>query len=170
MADKQLREFAPPLAEVKAGQTLIRSMPTLGYQRVRRRARDWCDEDMPDARRKEYFRPRWERYVRWREGLGETLVQKTLRIDGPHPHFNQRENWTQYGDDGDSRPMGNEMLGDLQGSGLVDYYFYAEFIVPERIELYDRQDIEPFLGQKGIRAFRDRDFAKDNWTVPTNDN
>lgn len=170
MADRQLREFAPPLAEVKAGHTLIRSMPVLGLQRVRRRARDWCDFDMPAARRKEFFRPRWERYVKWREGLGEQLVQKTLRIDGPYPHFDAQEPGTQYGDDGDSRPVGREMLGDIRDNGLLDYFFYAEFIVPERVSIYERQDIEEHIGSRGVRAFRDRDFARDNWTVATNDN
>lgn len=171
MADRQLREFAPPLAEVKAGHTLIRSMPTLGVQKVHRRPRMWCDFDMPKERRKDYFRPFWEKEIALQaKHYKSVYIEGTLRIEGPYPHFDAQEPGTQYGDDGDSRLVGREMTGDIGNSGLVDYYFHSDWWVKERVSIYERQDIEEHIGKKGVRAFRDRDFAKDNWTVPTNDN
>jgi hypothetical protein len=165
--DSQLRTFAPPLQEVVAGQALIRSLPSLGHQRVQKRFRFWCDLDMPVGARREYFRPFWEKHIadldrvwKWR------YVERSLRIDGPYPHWARGEDGVEYGDDGDSRPVGRSLTSDMQDTGKVDYYFFADFIVPEQVELYERQDIEPLLGKNGVRAYRESDFAKDNWTVP----
>lgn len=145
------RKWAPALA----GNPQIRSVPSMGWVKVRRKARFEVDDDMPEEARKAYGKEMFERFVKWMKAEdGAEWDGKMPDLEGPYPHFDAKEPDVQYGENGASRPIARNVQEDLTGTGKEDYVIFANFWVRERITEV-RSDLAPgIIGKPGIRALR----------------
>lgn len=156
MTQKQLgRKWAPSLA----GSAQIRSVPGMGWVKVRRKSRFEVDADMPDDARKAFGRQMFERFILWMKAEdGAVWDGQMPEITGPVPHFEARTPDVQYGDNGGSRPIARNLQEDLTGNGKEDYYIYASFWVRERITEVRTPVAQDLFaaGKAGVRPFRER--------------
>lgn len=148
------RKWAPSLA----GSPQIRSVPALGWVRVRRSGRATVDADMPDGLKKRHVKQAFEKFIQWMHKEDGARWDGTLpAIQGPLPHFEIQEPDIQYGDDGSSRPVARSVEGDHAGTGKEDYIIVASFWVREKItEVRSMVAAELFAANKpGVRPFRE---------------
>ena len=125
------RKWAPSLA----GSPQIRSAPSMGWVKVRRKARFEVDDDMPEDKRKAFGLRMFERFVKWMQAEdGAKWDGQHPTIEGPYPHFDAREPDVQYGDNGGARPVARNLQEDLTGTGKEDYVIIASFWVREHIQ------------------------------------
>ena len=149
------RKWAPSLA----GNPQIRSVPTLGWVKVERKARFEVDDDMPEDKRKAYGFEMFERFVKWMKAEdGAKWDGQMPRIEGPFPHFNAQEPDMQYGENGASRPVARNVQEDLTGTGKEDYVIFASFWVQEKIQEVSTPVAQDLFatGKAGVRPFRER--------------
>ena len=145
------RRWAPTLA----GSPKIRSVPSLGWVKVRRKARFEVDDDMPEEARKAFGRQMFERFVQWMKAEdGAEWDGHMPDIEGPYPHFDAKPPDVQYGDNGASRPIARNVQEDLTGTGKEDYVIFASFWVRERITEVRSDMADGLIGSPGVRAFR----------------
>ena len=125
------RKWAPSLAH----SPQIRSVPSMAWVKVRRKARFEVDDDMPDEKRKAYGKEMFERFVKWMKAEdGAEWDGQMPTIEGPYPHFDVKEPDVQRGDNGATRPVARSVQEDLTGTGKEDYVIFASFWVRERIQ------------------------------------
>ena len=149
------RRWAPSLA----GSAQIRSVPQLGWVKVRRQGTATVDSDMPDELKKRHVKQAFEKFVKWMKAEDGAEWDGTLPVvQGPFPHFAIKEPDVQYGENGASRPIARNVQEDLTGTGKEDYKITASFWARETItevrspvaqELFDS-------GKAGVRPFRER--------------
>ena len=148
------RRWAPSLA----GSQHIRSVPAMGWVKVRRKARFEVDDDMPEEKRKAYGKQMFERFIMWMKAEdGAEWDGKRPSIEGPYPHFDAKEPDVQYGDNGASRLVARNVQEDLTGTGKEDYVIFVDFWVRERITEVRSAQAADVVGMPGVRAFRERD-------------
>lgn len=144
------RKWAPSLA----GSAQIRSVPTLGLLKVRRRGTATVEADMPEFLRRKHLKQAFEKFVSWMKREDGAEWDGALpELKGPFPHFAIKEPDVQYGDNGASRPIARNVQEDLTGSGKEDYHIIASFWVREQItEVRTAVAQELFAtGKQGVR-------------------
>lgn len=146
------RKWAPSLA----GSPQIRSVPTLGWLKVKRKARFAVDDDMPDEQRKREMYRNFQRFTAWmKKEDGAEWDGQIPEIHGPYPHFDAKPPDMQYGENGASRPVARNVQEDLTGNGKEDYVIIASFWVRERITEVRSTLADDVIGKPGIRALRE---------------
>ena len=149
------RKWAPSIG----GSPNIRSVPDLGYVKVRMQGTATVDADMPDELRKKHVKQAFEKFVQWMKAEEGAIWDGTLpEIQGPLPHFAIKEPDVQYGDNGASRPIARSVQEDLTGSGKEDYKIIASFWAREKITEVRTSVAEELFasGRPGVRPFRER--------------
>lgn len=145
------RRWAPSLA----GSAQIRSVPTLGWVKVKRKARFAVDDDMPDEQRKREMLWNFHRFVAWmKKEDGAEWDGQMPDVNGPYPHFDAKPPDVQYGENGASRPIARNVQEDLTGTGKEDYVIIASFWVREKIQEVRSSIADQVIGQPGVRALR----------------
>ena len=149
------RKWAPSLA----GNPQIRSVPTMGWVKVERKARFEVDDDMPEEQRKKEGLANFYKFIAWMKAEdGAKWDGQMPRIEGPYPHFDAKEPDVQYGDNGASRPIARNVQEDLTGNGKEDYVIFASFWVREKIQEVSTPIAQEIFsaGKGGVRPFRER--------------
>lgn len=148
------RRWAPSLA----GSAQIRSVPQLGWVKVRRQGTATVDTDMPDALKMRHVKQAFEKFVQWmKKEDGAEWDGSPPTIAGPLPHFDIKPPDVQYGDNGASRPIARNVQEDLTGSGKEDYKITVSFWAREHItEIRTPVAADLFAeGKAGVRPFRE---------------
>ena len=145
------RRWAPSLA----GSPQIRSVPQMGWTKVRRKGTATVDADMPDGLRKKHVKQAFERFVWWmKQEDGAEWDGRLPVIQGPSPHFDIKQPDVQYGDNGASRPVARNLQEDLTGTGKEDYHIIASFWVRERITEVRTEFVSDILANPAVRLMR----------------
>ena len=154
------RRSAPSIVIPTPGGPLIRSVPSLGWQKVRIKATIPVDADMPEERRKDYLYRATQQFIREEEKLRGVRFAGGIELKGPRPHFEPRSPDTQVGDGGVTRLKARNLLADATENGKEAYDIWGSFWIREWIQEV-RSDIAVDMfkkGSPGIRPLRARDF------------
>ena len=149
------RRWAPSIA----GSPQIRSVPGLGWVKVRRSGRATVDSDMPDELKKRHVKQAFEKFVGWMDREDGAIWDGTLpEIQGPLPHFAIHEPDVQYGDNGGSRPVARSVERDHTDTGKEDYIIIASFWTREKITEVRTSVAEELFatGKPGVRPLREK--------------
>ena len=154
------RRHAPSLVIPTLGGPLIRSVPELGWQKVRIKATIPVDADMPLAKRKRYLHRMAQQFIREEERLRGARFAGNIELSGPRAHLDARPPDTQVGDRGGTRPKARNLFADSSDNGKEAYDIWGSFWVREEIQEV-RTDVAESLfqeGASGIRPMRERDY------------
>ena len=154
------RRHAPSIAIPTPGGPLIRSVPELGWQKVRIKATIPVDADMPLAKRKGYLHRKAQQFIREEERLRGARFAGKIELAGPRRHLEARPPDVQVGDRGGTRPRARNLLADASDNGKEAYDIWGSFWVREEIQEV-RTDIAEDLfkeGRSGVRPMRERDY------------
>jgi hypothetical protein len=153
------RRNAPSITIPTPGGPLIRSVPELGWQKVRIKATIPVDADMPKDKRKRYLFRATQQFIREEEKLRGARFAGGIELSGPRRHLDVHPPDIQVGDRGGTRPRARNMFADTQ-NGKEAYDIWGDFWIREQVTEV-RTDVALDLfkeGRPGVRPMRARDY------------
>ena len=154
------RRSAPSIVIPTPNAPLIRSVPELGWQKVRIRATIPVDADMPEEKRKDYLYKAAQQFIREEELMRGARFAGGIELKGPRPHLDMKPPKIQKGDNGATRPQARSILEDSSKTGKEAYDIWGNFWIKEWFQEV-RSDVALDLfkkGTPGVRPARARDY------------
>jgi len=160
MVNRIARRNAPSITIPTPGGPLIRSVPDLGWQKVRIKATIPVDADMPEEKRKDYLYRATQQFIREEEKLRGVRFAGDIELKGPRLHLDPHPPDVQVGERGATRLRARSLLADSSNNGKEAYDIWGSFWIREWIQEV-RSDIALDMFKKrtpGVRPTRVRDF------------
>jgi len=160
VTDYVARRNAPSITIPTPGGPLVRSVPSLGWQKVRIKATIPVDADMPTERRKDYLYRATQQFIREEEHLRGVRFAGEIELKGPRPHLDVHPPDVQVGDRGGTRLKARSIAADASDNGKEAYDIWGTFWIREYIAEI-RTDLAEDMFRKrvpGVRPTRARDY------------